>query len=37
LRIGTLYDHRQADAEKPVRPQDFAIELLNAHKIVDFV
>ena len=37
LRIGTLYDHRQADAEKPVRPQEFAIELLNAHKIVDFV
>jgi uncharacterized phiE125 gp8 family phage protein len=36
LRIGTLYDNRQADTERPAKPQDFAVELLNAHKIIEF-
>jgi len=36
LRIGTLYDNRQADSERPARPQDFAMELLKAHQIIEF-
>lgn len=36
LRIGTLYDNRQSDAERPSKPQEFATELLNIHKIIDF-
>ena len=36
LRIGTLYENRVADADRPAKPQPFALELLNTHKIFDY-
>lgn len=36
LRIGTLFENREADAERVVSPQAFASELLHLHMIMDF-
>ena len=36
LRIGTMFENREADAEKVVSPQAFALELLRTHIILDF-
>lgn len=36
LRIGTLFENREMDAERVVQPQDFAQSLLTAYRVVDF-
>jgi uncharacterized phiE125 gp8 family phage protein len=33
LRVGTLYAHREADAERPPAPSDFAVRLLDRFAI----
>ena len=36
LRIGTLYENREADGERRVEPHDFVPNLLAAHRVIDF-
>lgn len=36
LRIGTLYENREADSERRVEPQQFVSNLLDKHKILDY-
>ena len=36
LRIGTLYQNREADSERKVEPQTFVPNLLAAHRVIDF-
>lgn len=36
LRIGTLYENREADAANKVSPHEFVQNLINPHKVVGF-
>ena len=36
VRIGTLYENREADAERRVEPQTFVPNLLAGHRVIDY-
>lgn len=36
LRIGTLFENREADSQRAIEPQSFAAQLLRLHMIMDF-